>query len=61
MAHVTSLELQSLRHLLGEESLSLAKLSTYTQHCQDPQLKAQFQKLLDECQQGSQKLMQMLG
>ncbi|BAS27890.1 hypothetical protein [Limnochorda pilosa] len=61
MAHVTAIELQSLRHLLGEETLGMAKLGTYAQNCQDPQLKSQFQKLLNECQQEGQKLLQILG
>lgn len=58
---VTSLELQCLRHALSEETLGLAKLETYSQQCRDPQLKSQLQKLLNDCQQQRQTLMQLLG
>lgn len=61
MANLTEMELQELRHLVGEELLAQSKDQFYAQSCNDAQLKAQFQKGAQQHQQNAQKLMQFLN
>ena len=42
MAQINQLELQNIRHLIGQHETAYKKLSTYAQQCTDPQLKQFF-------------------
>lgn len=61
MAQLNQMELQNLRHLLGDETLAATKYKTYAQSCSDPQLKSHFQKMAQEADQNCQKLIQFLS
>ncbi|MEW6049283.1 MAG: hypothetical protein AB1609_22900 [Bacillota bacterium] len=61
MAHLTMMELDTLRHMIGEQRLCVDKLNHYAQHCLDPELKNHFQHLASLCNQNVQKLMGFLG
>ncbi len=60
MANLNQMELQNLRHLIGDEQLSATKCGTYAQQTQDPQLKNFFNKSAQQAQQNAQKLEQFL-
>lgn len=61
MAQLTMLELEELRHLIGEERLAVDKLNEYVRNCRDPQLKSHLQHLASVCNQNTQRLMAFLG
>ena len=61
MAHITTLELEQLRHMVGEQKLSVEKLNAYSQACRDPQLKQQLEQIARQCNDNVQKLMSFLG
>lgn len=61
MVQLNQMELQSLRHLLGDETLAVAKYKTYAQNCTDPQLKSHFQKMAQEADQSCRQLIQFLS
>ena len=61
MAQLTQMELQNLKHLIGDETLAAVKYNTYAQSCSDQQLKSHFQKAAMAAQQNCQQLMQFLS
>ena len=61
MTQLNQMELQNLRHLIGEHETSYKKLSTYAQQCTDPQIKQLFQKSAQDAQNTKQRLMSFLG
>ncbi len=60
MANLTQMELQSLRHLIGDEQLCATKCRSYAQAAIDPQLKQYFETTAKQAQQNVQKLQQFL-
>ena len=61
MAHITMLELEELRHMVGEQKLAVEKLNAYAQACRDPELKQRVEHLARQCNDNVQKLMGFLG
>ncbi|WP_324717989.1 hypothetical protein U7230_06900 [Carboxydochorda subterranea] len=61
MAHLTMMELDTLRHFIGEERLAVEKLNLYVQNCRDPELRNHLQHLANECNNNVQKLLGFLG
>lgn len=57
---LSEMELQQLRHLIGAHETAFAKMSTYAQQCQDPQVRQYFQKSAQGAQQTKQQLMSFL-
>lgn len=58
--NINNMELQSIRHMLGEELLGATKAQAYSQQCQDPQLKNLLQDCVRKHQSRAQKLMQAI-
>ncbi len=56
----TQMELQYLRHLVGEAQLASTKFGTYSEQCQDPQLKQMLQTESAKCQKKADQLMSFL-
>lgn len=61
MAHITTLELDELRHLIGQQKLAAAKLGAYAQACRDPELRQQVEHLARQAGDSAQRLMTFLG
>ena len=57
---LNELELQNVRHLVGEHETSYQKLSSYAQNCTDPQIKQMFEKSAQDALNTKQKLMGFL-
>lgn len=60
MTQINQMELQNLRHLIGGHQMMVAKLNTYAQQCQDPQVKQVFQQSAKSAENTAQKLMSFL-
>ena len=54
------MELQNLRHLIGEHDTAIQKLTEYAQQAQDPQLKQMLQQSTQSAQDTKQQLMSFL-
>lgn len=61
MAKLTQVELQNLRHLIGEHETSFQKLNNYASQAVDPQIKQIFTKSAQESLNTKQKLMSFLN
>lgn len=61
MAHLTQVELQNLRHLIGTQDTSYQKLTNYANTCVDPQIKQLFMKSAQDSLNTKQKLMSFLN
>ncbi|MEW6624233.1 MAG: hypothetical protein AB1420_14065 [Bacillota bacterium] len=61
MSHLTWIELESLRHLIGDSSIKAAKYQTYAQTCNDSQLKNHFNSSQQMASQSLQTLKQFLS
>ncbi|NLM50330.1 MAG: hypothetical protein GX196_05175 [Clostridiaceae bacterium] len=61
MANLNQVELQNLRHLIGSHDTAIQKFTTYAQQATDPQVKAFFQKQVQDAQATKQKLMSFLN
>lgn len=61
MSQLTQMELETLRHLIGEEQLAMTKYRAYSESCQDTSLKNQFQQLARTAEQDYQSLMNFLS
>lgn len=59
--HLTMLELENLRHRIGEDRLAVSKLREYARGCKDSQLKNQLQHIASQLNQDAQRLMTFLG
>lgn len=57
---ITQIELENLRHLIGDEQLSSAKKSAYADAATHPELKQIFTKGAQESQSNIKKLKQFL-
>lgn len=60
MTQITELELQNLKHLIGQHETAANKLDQYAQQATDPQIKQYFQQSSQEARQTKQKLLSFL-
>jgi hypothetical protein len=60
MSNLNELELQNLRHLIGQHETTAVKLDTYAQQCNDQQLKQMFQQSAQDARNTKNKLMTFL-
>lgn len=60
LPQVTTMELQSIRHLISEEMLAMSKCQAYAQECDDPQAKQLINACMTEHQQRAQTLLKFL-
>jgi hypothetical protein len=60
MSQLNQIELQNLRHLIGEHETAFQKMQTYAEQATDPQVKAYFQKSAQDAQNTKQQLMSFL-
>lgn len=61
MANLNKLELQNLRHLIGEHCTIEKKLEFYAQQCTDPQLQQMLTKDAQDAKSSKEKLMAFLN
>ncbi len=61
MSHISELELQNLRHLIGGFDTTHCKMREYAECAQDPQVKQFFEKGAQSAMQNKQQLMKFLG
>ena len=61
MPKLNEVELQHVRHLIGEHDMSYQKLSSYAQNCTDPGVKQMFEKSAQDALNTKQKLMGFLN
>lgn len=61
MANLSQVELQNLRHLIGEHDTSYNKLNAYASQAVDPQIKQIFTKAAQDSLNTKQKLMSFLN
>ncbi|MBO9130830.1 hypothetical protein [Bacillus sp. 165] len=61
MQHLTELELENLRHLIGGHETVANKLDQYAQACSDPMLKQMLQQDARAARNTKQTLMSFLG
>ncbi|ADU25842.1 hypothetical protein [Ethanoligenens harbinense] len=61
MSQLNQMELQNLRHMIGEHESAYQKLQDYAQQATDPQIKAFFQKSAQSAQSTKQKLLSFLN
>lgn len=60
MPKLNELELQNVRHLIGEHETSYQKLTSYAQNCTDADVKQLFEKSAQDALNTKQKLMSFL-
>lgn len=61
MAHLSQLELQNLRHLIGSHETAFQKLQNYAQQAVDPQIKQMFEHSAQDARNTKQKLLSFLS
>jgi len=57
---LTHMELENLRHLIGEHDTATQKLQEYANQANDPQIKQMLQQSAQSAQSTKQKLMSFL-
>ncbi len=60
MSNLNQIELQNLRHMIGEHDTAFQKMQVYAEQSTDPQVKAYFQKSAQDAQSTKQQLMSFL-
>jgi ferritin len=60
MSQLNQVELQHLRHLIGEHETAYQKMQTYAEQATDPQVKTFFQKSAQDAMSTKQQLMSFL-
>ena len=60
MSNLNQLELQHLRHLIGEHETAYQKLNTFSSQAVDPQIKQIFAKSAQDALNTKQKLLSFL-
>lgn len=60
MNHISELDLQNLRHLIGGFDTTHCKMQAYAEQAQDMELKQFFQKSAQSAMTSKQQLMQFL-
>jgi len=61
MSNLNQVELQNLRHLIGEQETTYQKLNTYASQCVDPQIKQLFTQSAQDALKTKNQLMSFLG
>ena len=61
MADLNQMELQNLRHFIGEQENAYAKLTHYADNAVDPQIKQILNKAAQDSLNSKQKLISFLG
>lgn len=61
MSQLNQSELQNLRHLIGAHDTAFAKMQSYAQQAQDPQIRTFFETCAQDAQKTKQKLMTFLS
>ncbi len=61
MPQLNQMELQNLRHMIGEHDTAAEKMQTYAQQCKDPQVKQYFEQSAQDAKQTKQQLMTFLN
>ena len=61
MSHITYMELESLRHLIGECELKAKKFSVYARQVQNPELRDFCEREADSSNQSRQAMMAFLN
>ena len=61
MADLNQIELQHLKHLIGDNETAYQKLNTYSSQAVDPQIKQLFAKSAQDALNTKQKLMTFLN
>ena len=61
MPHISNIELENLRHLIGSEQLEANKARVFAGQVNDPQLRAFLEKKARGADQKVQKLGQCIG
>jgi len=61
MSHISNLELDTLRHFIGDLTVRSAKCQSYAQQCNDPQLKNFFSSSAQTEAHALQNLKQFLN
>jgi hypothetical protein len=61
VSHITAMELESLRHLIGECDLKAKKLSSYARQVQNPELREFCEREADSANRSKQTLMNFLN
>lgn len=61
MPHISNMELQNLRHIIGTEQLCLEKSRVFAQQVNDPQLRNFLERKVQSSQQSIQNLNQFLN
>jgi len=61
MPHISNMELQNLRHIIGTEQLCLEKSRVSAQQVNDPQLRNFLERKVQSSQQSIQNLNQFLN
>lgn len=61
MSNLNLMELQNLRHFIGEHETAYQKLNNYASLCVDPQIKQMFSKSAQDALNAKQKLMSFLN
>lgn len=59
--NLNHMELQNLRHLIGQSQNTEKKMNFYAEQAQDPQCRQMFQQAAKSCSQTHQKLMSFLS
>ncbi len=60
MSNLNQIELQNLRHMIGEHDTAFQKMQAYAEQSTDPQVKTFFQKSAQDAQSTKQQLMSFL-
>lgn len=61
MSQLNQVELQNLRHLVGAHETACEKMGSYAQQATDPQVRAFFEKSMQDAQKTKQQLMTFLN
>lgn len=58
--HISDIELQELRHLIGQETLTARKFAMYAQNCTNSELRSFFDSASRNAEDKVHRLMQFL-
>lgn len=61
MSQLNQQELQSLRHIIGSQDTSFAKMQAYAQKSNDPQVRMYFENAAQDAQKTKNKLLTFLN
>lgn len=61
MSQLNQQELQTLRHIIGSQDTSLAKMQNYAQKANDPQVRMYFENAAQDAEKTKNKLLTFLN